>query len=173
MPSTVSNHLHLDEHLPGLQNGLPRFRKEDFVRIRLVVYPVLVLTLVLLPSALCAQNVQYKVIPITSPYNQPGLNLGNDINKGGFIALTDYKNGQQAFEWRSGKAVPLTLLGGACSSAIGISNSGHVVGGACPAGQTLMHAYLYRKGNTLDLGTFGGVAASGTQVNRYDQIAGD
>ena len=173
MPSTVSNHLHLDENLPGLQNGLPRFRREDFVRIRFVVYPVLVLTLVLLPSALSAQNVQYKVIPITSPYNQPGLNLGNDINQGGFIALTDYKNGQRAFEWRSGKAVPLTLLGGACSSAVGISNSGHVVGGACPAGQTLMHAYLYRKGNTLDLGTFGGVAASGTQVNRYDQIAGD
>jgi hypothetical protein len=60
MPGTVAHHLQLDENLPGLQNGLPRFRKEDFVRIRFVVYPVLVLTLVLLPSALCAQNVQYQ-----------------------------------------------------------------------------------------------------------------
>ena len=117
MPGTVAHHLHLDENLPGLQNGLPRFRKEDFVRIRFVVYPVLVLTLVLLPSALCAQNVQYKVIPITSPYNQPGLNLGNDINIGGFIALTDYSvpalsSGIVVSGWTSEawEAVSLTLM---------------------------------------------------------------
>jgi uncharacterized membrane protein len=36
-----------------------------------------------------------------------------------------------------------------------------------------MRAYLYRNGTTLDLGKLGGVAASGTQVNLRDQIAGD
>jgi probable HAF family extracellular repeat protein len=143
------------------------------MRHRAVICSILALTLVLLASAAWAQDVLYKVIPITSPFNQPGTNLSNDINKGGVIALTDYRNGQQAFEWKSGKSIPLTLLGGACSTAIGISSAGHIVGGACPAGETAMHAYIYRKDGTVDLGTFGGVAASGTQVNRYDQIAGD
>jgi len=143
------------------------------VRFRFSMEPVVALTLVVVPIVASPQNLKYEVVPIISPYNQPGISLGHDINKGGVIALTDQETGQEAFEWKSGKSIPLTLLGGACSSAVGINNSGHIVGGACPSGLTQMHAYLYRNGTTLDLGALGGVAASGTQVNLNDQIAGD
>lgn len=133
------------------------------------------LILILLSITTSAQSVQYKVIPITSPYNPPGAVLGSDINKWGEIALTDVQNGQhQAFVWQAGKGVPLSLLGGPCGSAVGINNAGHIVGGACPPGETLPHAYIYRKKTgTRDLGTFGGVAAAGIAVNRVNQVAGN
>jgi probable HAF family extracellular repeat protein len=127
---------------------------------------------VLVPSA-SAQSVTYKVIPIISPFNQVGANVSSDINQSGAAAFTDHKGGQQAFELKGNKSLPLTLLGGTCSSAVGINDSGQVVGGACPTGQSLMHAYLYSKGKTLDLGTLGGVSAEGRKVNQQDQIAGN
>jgi probable HAF family extracellular repeat protein len=121
-------------------------------------------TLLLLVSAAWGQ---------TSPYNQNGINQARDINGGGTIPLTDERNGKHAFEWRFGQAIPLSLLGGTCGSARGVSNAGHIVGGACPPGDPNMHAYIYRSGVTRDLGTMGGIAAEGIQVNRTDEIAGD
>lgn len=133
---------------------------------------ILTAALVFVTSPLLAQ-VQYKVIPIYSPFNPSDYVIGSDISKGGVLPLTDVQNGQrQAFEWKAGKSLPLTLFGGQCSSANGINNAGHIVGGACPSGETLRHAYLYRKGSALDLGTFGGTSSVGIGVNRFDQVAG-
>ena len=40
-----------------------------------------------------AQSIQYKVIPITSPYNPSDVVVGNDINKAGVLRLNDVQNG--------------------------------------------------------------------------------
>ena len=142
------------------------------MRCRLVNHRALALIVVLLSPGLWAQ-VQYKVIPITSPYNTADTVVGFSINKAGALALNDIKNGpQEAFVWKAGKGTPLTLFGGSCSTAKGINNAGHIVGGACLPGETLPHAYLYHPKNTQDLGTFGGTFAVGFAVNALDQIAG-
>lgn len=120
-----------------------------------------------------AQSVLYKVIPIVSPFNPSDTVLGNDINNAGVLPLDDIRNGQQqAFEWKGNKGIPLTLFGGPCSTAHGINNASHIVGGACLPNESLPHAYVYRKGTTQDLGTFGGGFAVGMRVNRFDQTTG-
>ena len=141
--------------------------------LRFVLSVTLALTLVLFPSTLSAQNVAYKVITITSPFNPSDTVVGTDMSRGGVLPLNDVKNGpQEAFVWKAGTGTPLTLLGGSCSTAKGINNAGHIVGGACPAGETLPHAYLYQPKKTRDLGTFGGTFAVGLGVNHLDQISG-
>src|ERR1039457_3378386 len=143
------------------------------MHFRLVSYRALALILVLVPAALWTQNVQYKVIQITSPFNPADTVTGRDINKAGVLPLNDIKNRpQEAFVWKAGKGTPLTLRGGSCSSSNGINNAGHIVGGACPPGETLPHAYLYHPKKTQDLGTFGGIFAAGFAVNTLDQISG-
>jgi probable HAF family extracellular repeat protein len=142
---------------------------------RFYIGVVIVLIGITLVFSALAQDVQYKVIPVYSPLGPSDVVFGLSMNNGGALALTDYgQNGQQeqAFEWKSNKGLVLTLLGGQCSSAAGINEAGHIVGGACPPGETLPHAYLYRKSGTLDLGTFGGIAAGGVGINRHDEVAG-
>jgi len=143
------------------------------VPFRFVVSVMLALILVLLPSTLSAQNVAYKVITVSSPFSPSDTVVGTDISRGGALPLNDITNRpQEAFVWKAGKSAPLTLLGGSCSTANGINNAGHIVGGACPAGETLPHAYLYQPKKVQDLGTFGGTFAVGLGVNHLDQISG-
>src|SRR5215470_16354513 len=78
--------------------------------------------------AASAQTVEYQVTPIISPFDPADTVTGHDINASGVLPLTAIHNGQhQAFVWKRGKSIPLTLLGGTCGSAVGINYEGHIV----------------------------------------------
>ena len=140
---------------------------------RMLCSLLMVFVIAALAPYMAAQSVQYKVIPIMSPYDASDSVVGNDMNSAGTLPLTAIHSGQhEPFISRSGTSIPLSLLGGTCGSAVGINHAGHVVGGACLPGETVVHAYVYSKKNTQDLGTFGGISAAGTGINRYGKIAG-
>jgi probable HAF family extracellular repeat protein len=128
----------------------------------------------ILSGVVVAQNVSYSVLPLTSPFNPPGYVTGNQLNNRHWVPLTDNLTGRQpqAVLWRWGQAFPLSLFGGACSTANGINDYGHIVGSACLPGENLPHAYLYLDKRAIDLGTFGGVSAIATNVNLSRQVAG-
>ena len=70
----------------------------------------------------------------------------------------------------------LGTLGGAFSQAFGINNKGAVVGYATLPGDTILHAFVWRKGIITDLGTLAGtdpVPASGAySINDNDEAVG-
>jgi len=121
-----------------------------------------------------AQTVSYKVRPITSPFDPPGPTSANDINRWAAIAAVDRQRGRPrlGFVWRAGKGTPVPTFGGTCSSANGLSESGHVVGSACLPGDSTFHAFLYRNRHLIDLHTFGDVNSYAGHVNRSDQVVG-
>jgi probable HAF family extracellular repeat protein len=131
----------------------------------------LLLSTLILTLLAPAQTVQYKVFPVYSPFNSSDVEVSFQMNNAGTVPLTDYTSGQ-AFMYKSGKSTSLSLLGGTCSSAKGINQAGHIVGGACLPSETVPHAYIYRKTGAVDLGTFGGISAEGVQVNYLDQVTG-
>jgi probable HAF family extracellular repeat protein len=135
---------------------------------------LLIVVALLLAGLSPAQTVSYKVTPIGSPFNPPGPISANDINRWGAIAAADRQNGRprMGFVWRHGIGTPVPTFGGTCSSANGLSDSGHVVGSACLVGDSTFHAFLYRNRHLIDMHTFGDVNSSAGHVNRNDQVVG-
>jgi probable HAF family extracellular repeat protein len=66
----------------------------------------------------------------------------------------------------------LGTLGGSESYALGINNSGLVVGNSNPAGDPNYHATLWSGSAATDLGTLGGTYGVGYAINSARQIAG-
>ncbi len=66
----------------------------------------------------------------------------------------------------------LGTLGGTTSAAMGISNSGQIVGSSVTAGGAT-DAFLYANGKMTDLGTLGGPYGEASRINASGQIAGD
>jgi probable HAF family extracellular repeat protein len=64
------------------------------------------------------------------------------------------------------------LPGGWGCSAEGINDAGEVVGRARLSGQRVPHAFLWRDGETIDLGTFGGRTSAAWAVNRAGEVVG-
>src|SRR5205085_3138251 len=83
-----------------------------------------------------------------------------DINDAG--AIVGSRDGSATL-WVGGLEKNLGTLGGSSSAATSISDSGLVTGGAGRADGS-MHAFLYRDGSMLDLGTLGGSASTGYGV---------
>jgi probable HAF family extracellular repeat protein len=135
---------------------------------------LLVAVMLTLSNLLSAQSVTYKVIPITSLFDPAGTVLPNDINNHRAVAASDQLRGRPhlGFVWRPGKSTTLPTLGGTCSSAVGISDAGHVVGSSCLPGDSVFHAFLYRKHQMEDLDTFGGVTSFANRVNGQNQVTG-
>ena len=70
------------------------------------------------------------------------------------------------------KLIDLGTLGGTLEQAIGINNNGWIVGWGTTAGDTVFHAFLWRKGVMMDLGTLGGPNSQATSVNDRGEIVG-
>ena len=76
-----------------------------------------------------------------------------------------------AFLYSRGSTTDLGTLGGVQSSALGINNSGQVVGWAATATQDI-HAFLYRNGSMIDLGTLGGDESIAWGINDGGDVVG-
>jgi probable HAF family extracellular repeat protein len=68
--------------------------------------------------------------------------------------------------------VDLGTLGGTFGEANAVSNKGSVAGDATLFGDTVRHAFLWRKGLTRDLDTLGGLNSRATSLNEEDEVTG-
>jgi probable HAF family extracellular repeat protein len=102
-----------------------------------------------------------------------GLGLGSVASMNDMDQVAINVN-EQAAVWSNGTVAPLAPL---VSAALGINNSGQVVGYA-PAGTAPQHAFLYTSGVTVDLNTLipansGWTLTSANAINDLGQIAGN
>jgi probable HAF family extracellular repeat protein len=108
------------------------------------------------------------------------------LNDGGQLAGTMNLTGDltwHSFLWDGGKLTDLGTLGGAITTAIGMNNSGHIVGRSdvtalcesCPAGdqKQLHRPFFWKDGVITDVGVItGDNAGSAYSVNSSDQVVG-
>ena len=69
------------------------------------------------------------------------------------------------------RIVDLGTLGGCCSFAEGINDHGEVVGSS-DVGESISHAFLWRRGHMSDLGTLGELGSVATDINNRRQVVG-
>jgi probable HAF family extracellular repeat protein len=82
---------------------------------------------------------------------------------------TDYA--EHAFVYDDGALTDLGTLGGNCSNAVAINDSGQIAGDSTTStGQ--WHAFRYSNGVMTDLGTLGGSYSSSIDINAGGQVAG-
>jgi len=108
------------------------------------------------------------------------------LNDRGQVAGTMYLTGDltwHSFLWDEGEITDLGTLGGAITTAIGMNNSGHIVGRsdvtalceACPPGdqKQLHRPFFWKDGVITDVGVIAGDnAGSAYSVNASDQVVG-
>jgi probable HAF family extracellular repeat protein len=79
----------------------------------------------------------------------------------------------KGFHWQSGGLTMLGDLGGGCSHANDINDTGHIVGASCTPQVNQPHATLWHNGAIIDLGLVPGMEDSGaTAINMVGQIVG-
>ena len=79
---------------------------------------------------------------------------------------------EHACAWNAGTLSDLGTLGGSSSTALGLDDSGRIVGGSFTTGDVAMHACLWQNGLRFDLGTLGGLTSQAYAVNGSGQIVG-
>ena len=97
-----------------------------------------------------------------------GINISGQVV--GYSCSTD-NTAYHAFLYADGSMVDLGTLGGSHTVAVGINDSGGIVGSSLLSGATI-HAFLYRHGTMQDLGTLGGTSSGASAVNNAGQIVG-
>ena len=79
----------------------------------------------------------------------------------------------KAFHWHNGVLTMLGDLGGGCSNAQDINDTGHIVGSSCTTQVNMPHATLWHNGAIIDLGVAPGMEDSGAgAINSVGQIVG-
>ncbi len=119
------------------------------------------------PPPECPSSYQLTVLPIpalSSSSNAEDINtVGQVVGQIGNVAAT----------WSGGSvsAIPNTF-GGFNSVALGINDSGHIVGAAETGTLNVFHAFLFAGGVMTDLGTLGGASSFASGINSAGQIVG-
>ena len=79
----------------------------------------------------------------------------------------------RGFHWQNGVLTMLGDLGGGCSHAADINDTGHIVGASCTPQVNQPHATLWHNGAVIDLGILPGMDDAGaTAINSLGQIDG-
>ena len=92
-----------------------------------------------------------------------------------FVPLTTpiWLAAQKQNQWPPNYSVAdVGTLGGTFGEAIAVSTKGSVAGDAKLLGDTVKHAFLWRKGLIKDLGTLGGPNSRATSLNEEDEVTG-
>jgi probable HAF family extracellular repeat protein len=86
----------------------------------------------------------------------------------------------RAFLWENGHKRDLGTLGGPDSAALRLNDLGEVAGGSYTnsvpnpsTGLPTLHPFLWRNGEMIDLGNFGGTWAYVAEINNHSQVIGD
>jgi probable HAF family extracellular repeat protein len=107
-----------------------------------------------------------------------GVESGVAINESGEVA--GYESAGGPVLWRDGETIEIGTLGGNTtflgeafseSGRRALNERGHVVGTSETAAGEL-HAFLWRDGEMIDLGTLGGSLSAAYAVNDHDQVIG-
>lgn len=94
-----------------------------------------------------------------------------DINNNGQIVGTSSWFGGHAALYDGGHVTPLGTFGGTSGRALGINETGDIVGYEFN-GSGSERAFLYTGGNMLNLGTLGGPNSRAVSINEYGQVVG-
>lgn len=101
-----------------------------------------------------------------------GDSAGNAINNLGQVVGRATTNGfEHPFLYSNGALTDLGTLRGTDAEALGINDSGQVVGYS-DAGINIIHAFLYSQGTLRDLGTGGFTMSTATAVNASGDVVG-
>jgi probable HAF family extracellular repeat protein len=108
--------------------------------------------------------------PISSPDSQ-----GNAINSSGQVPGFDINalGNADAVIFIGSTTTTLGTLGGTFGTAMGINDSGTVVGEATLSGDVITHAFQFSGGKMTDLGSLGGTVSLATSINASGQVAGE
>ena len=97
--------------------------------------------------------------------------VANGVNGMGQIVGTI--DNWKGFSWHNGVLTVLGDLGGGCSNALDVNDTGHIVGSSCTMVVNQPHATLWHNGAIIDLGVVPGMEDSAaTAINSINQIVG-